>query len=88
MILSRGEMVEIGGAFRMPDIIKACGAKLVEVGTTNRTRIAVYRRALTDQTALILRCHPSNYRVVGFTEAATISDELIALGPQAGNPGN
>jgi L-seryl-tRNA(Ser) seleniumtransferase len=85
VILSRGEMVEIGGAFRMPEIIKACGAKLVEVGTTNRTRIADYRRAITDQTALILRCHPSNYRVVGFTEAAT-SDELIALGQKHAIP--
>jgi L-seryl-tRNA(Ser) seleniumtransferase len=69
----------------MPDIIKACGAKLVEVGTTNRTRVADYRRALTDDTALILRCHPSNYRVVGFTESAK-SDELIALGLKHGIP--
>ena len=79
VILSRGEMVEIGGAFRMPDIIKACGAKLVEVGTTNRTRITDYSRAITDQTGLILRCHPSNFRIVGFTESAA-SEQLVALG--------
>ncbi len=85
VIISRGELVEIGGAFRMPDIIKACGAKLVEVGTTNRTRIADYRRAITDQTGLILRCHPSNYQVVGFTESAA-SEDLIRLGQERAIP--
>lgn len=83
VILSRGEMVEIGGAFRMPDIIKAAGAVLVEVGTTNRTRVADYSAAITDRTGLILRCHASNFQVVGFTEEAQDA-ELVALGRKHG----
>jgi L-seryl-tRNA(Ser) seleniumtransferase len=79
VILSRGEMVEIGGAFRMPDIIKQSGAKLVEVGCTNKTRLSDYREAIADQTAAILRCHPSNFKVVGFTESVPTS-ELATLG--------
>lgn len=73
-VVSRGELVEIGGAFRMPDIVAAGGASLVEVGTTNRTRLSDYEQALTDRTALIVRCHPSNFRVVGFTEEAPTRD--------------
>lgn len=79
IILSRGEMVEIGGAFRMPDIIKQSGAKLVEVGCTNKTRLSDYQEAITDQTAAILRCHPSNFKVVGFSESVATS-ELATLG--------
>jgi L-seryl-tRNA(Ser) seleniumtransferase len=79
VILSRGEMVEIGGSFRMPDIIRASGAKMVEIGTTNRTRLVDYESAITESTGLLLRCHPSNFRVVGFTEEVGGS-ELAALG--------
>lgn len=85
VIISRGELVEIGGAFRMPDIIRAGGAALVEVGTTNRTRIADYESAITDRTGLILRCHPSNFKQVGFTEE-TPAEQLVGLGRQAGIP--
>lgn len=85
VIISRGELVEIGGAFRMPDIIKASGATLVEVGTTNRTRLRDYADAITERTGLILRCHPSNFAVIGFTEE-TPTTELVALGQERGIP--
>src|SRR3990170_860328 len=74
VLVSRGELIEIGGEFRIPDILAASGAKLVEVGTTNRTRVADYRGALTERTALVLKVHPSNYRVVGFTAAPSASE--------------
>ena len=85
VIISRGELVEIGGAFRMPDIIRASGATLVEVGATNRTRLSDYANALTERTSLILRCHPSNFALVGFTEE-TPTRELVALGREHGIP--
>ena len=66
VILSRGQMVEIGGAFRMPDIIRQSGCRLVEVGCTNRTRQSDYEEAITEETAAIVRCHPSNFKVIGF----------------------
>jgi L-seryl-tRNA(Ser) seleniumtransferase len=79
VIISRGELVEIGGGFRVPDVMAQSGAILREVGTTNRTRAADYAAAIGDRTALILRVHPSNFRVVGFTERPSL-EELTALG--------
>ncbi len=78
VVVSRGELVEIGGNFRLPEIIEASGARLREVGTTNKTRLADYARAIGPQTAALLRVHPSNFRVVGFTESVPIAD-LAAL---------
>jgi L-seryl-tRNA(Ser) seleniumtransferase len=80
VLVSRGELVEIGGGFRVPEILAETGARLVEVGTTNRTRRADYERAVTDRTALVLKVHASNYRMVGFTEATAV-EELATLGP-------
>ena len=79
VVVSRGQLVEIGGSFRLPEIIEVSGARLVEVGTTNKTRLTDYARAIGPETAALLRVHPSNYRVVGFTEAVTIED-LAQLG--------
>lgn len=78
VIVSRGELVEIGGGFRVPDVMRQGGAKLVEVGTTNRTRVADYAAAIGPDTAALLAVHPSNFRVVGFTEAPGRA-ELAAL---------
>jgi L-seryl-tRNA(Ser) seleniumtransferase len=85
VLVSRGELVEIGGSFRLPDVLSAAGATLVEVGTTNRTRVADYRDALTPDTALLLKVHRSNYRVTGFTEEAALS-ELSELTQEADLP--
>jgi L-seryl-tRNA(Ser) seleniumtransferase len=74
VIISRGELIEIGGEFRMPDVMATSGATLVDVGTTNRTHLSDYERALSDNTAAILKVHPSNYRVVGFTSSVTGSE--------------
>jgi L-seryl-tRNA(Ser) seleniumtransferase len=79
IVVSRGQLVEIGGGFRVPEVIAQAGAHLVEVGTTNRTRAADYRRALDAGADLILRVHPSNFRTVGFVEEVGIA-ELCALG--------
>jgi L-seryl-tRNA(Ser) seleniumtransferase len=79
VIISRGELVEIGGGFRVPDVMTQSGAVLREVGTTNRTRANDYAAAISDRTALILRVHPSNFKMVGFTERPALA-ELVALG--------
>jgi L-seryl-tRNA(Ser) seleniumtransferase len=82
-IVSRGELVEIGGDFRVPDVLAQSGTTLVEVGTTNRTKLSDYERAIGERTRLILRVHPSNYRVVGFTSAPTLA-EVASLARGAG----
>lgn len=84
-IVSRGELVEIGGSFRVPDVMARANASLVEVGTTNRTRIADYERAITERTGLLVKVHTSNFRVVGFTEEASPA-ELAELGRRRGIP--
>jgi L-seryl-tRNA(Ser) seleniumtransferase len=84
-LLSRGELVEIGGSFRMPEVMERAGTRLVEVGTTNRTRLLDYRRAAGPSTGLLIKVHTSNYRLVGFTEEASAA-ELAALGRELGIP--
>jgi L-seryl-tRNA(Ser) seleniumtransferase len=84
-IVSRGELVEIGGDFRVPDVMSNSGTQMVEVGTTNRTRVDDYSRALNDKTRLIMRVHPSNYRVIGFTAAPGL-DELVSLAHESSIP--
>ena len=84
-LVSRGELIEIGGSFRIPEIMAAGGVKLVEVGATNKTRLDDYRRAITADTALILKVHTSNYRILGFT-ATVPGEELAALGRERDIP--
>ena len=79
VVISRGELVEIGGGFRVPDVMAQSGALLREVGTTNRTRVSDYAAAISDRTAVILRVHPSNFTIEGFTERPRLED-LVALG--------
>lgn len=78
VVVSRGELVEIGGKFRIPDVMEQSGASLVEVGTTNKTHYSDYEEAITEETKALLKVHTSNYRIVGFTETVTI-DELIPI---------
>jgi len=85
VIVSRGELVEIGGSFRIPDVMAKSGATLKEVGTTNRTRRADYASAINDRTKLLLRVHRSNFEITGFTEQATTS-ELVELARERGLP--
>src|SRR5829696_8813696 len=84
-IVSRGELVEIGGDFRVPDVMASSGTRMVEVGTTNRTHLEDYQRAINGNTRLIMRVHPSNYRIVGFASAPELS-ELSKLAREAGLP--
>lgn len=79
VIISRGQLVEIGGAFRMPDVMKRSNAIMVEVGTTNRTHLKDYEQAINEKTALLMRVHMSNYRIIGFTKEVSLED-LVALG--------
>jgi L-seryl-tRNA(Ser) seleniumtransferase len=85
VIVSRGELVEIGESFRIPDVMAKSGASLREVGTTNRTRLADYESAINDRTRLLLRVHRSNFQIVGFTEQPLL-EELVALGHKHGIP--
>jgi len=84
-IVSRGELVEIGGSFRIPEVMEAGGVLLREVGSSNRTHLRDYQQAINDQTALLLKVHTSNYRIVGFTHSVAAS-ELVALAKTAGLP--
>ena len=85
VIISRGQLIEIGGSFRLPDVVKKSGARLVEVGTTNRTYLKDYEKAITDQAGSLLLCHPSNFIVVGFTADVPI-EELVGLGARYNLP--
>jgi len=85
VIVSRGELIEIGGAFRLPEIMKSAGAILKEVGTTNRTHLRDYEQAINENTALILKVHKSNYRLIGFTKEVPIED-LVKLGEKYNLP--
>lgn len=85
VVVSRGEMIEIGGAFRIPEVIEKSGAILRDVGTTNRTHLRDYASAINDRTGLLLKVHPSNYRILGFTAEVSLQ-ELVALGRERGVP--
>ena len=85
VVISRGELIEIGGAFRIPDIMTQAGCRLVEVGTTNRTHLSDYANAITENTAFFLKVHSSNYQIVGFTHSVE-ERELVALGREKGIP--
>lgn len=85
VLVSRGELIEIGGGFRIPDVIAKSGARIREVGATNRTRLSDYEKAINEHTRLILRAHPSNYRIIGFTEKPALED-LANLARERGLP--
>src|SRR5690606_29610966 len=83
VVISRGQLIEIGGGFRIPDVMAQSGARLVDVGTTNRTRLDDYERAIGEATALLLHAHASNFRIVGFTETPSLAD-MAALAHRHG----
>ena len=83
VVISRGELVEIGGGFRVPDVIVQCGGRLVEVGTTNKTRLSDYANAITPDTKVLLKVHASNYKIIGFTSETSVA-ELAGLGKERG----
>ena len=85
VIVSRGELVEIGGSFRIPEIMESCGAQLKEVGATNKTHLRDYENAITEQTKALMKVHTSNYRIIGFSETPALAD-LVELGHQRGLP--
>lgn len=85
VVVSRGELVEIGGSFRIPEIMEACGAQLKEVGTTNKTHLYDYERAISESTKALMKVHTSNYRIIGFSETPALSD-LVNLGHSYGLP--
>ncbi len=85
VIISRGELIEIGGSFRIPDVIRASGAKLKEVGTTNRTHLYDYENAIGENTAVLLKAHTSNYRIIGFHKEVSVK-ELVKLGEKYNIP--
>lgn len=85
VVVSRGELIEIGGSFRLPDVIEAAGAKLREVGTTNKTRLSDFERAIGPETGLVMRCHRSNFEIRGFTEETSLI-ELVRLCKEKGLP--
>ncbi len=85
VILSRGEMIEIGGSFRMPEVMKASGCKLKEIGSTNKTHLKDYQQAISEQTGAILICHPSNYEIKGFTHKPELQ-EIVTLAHQHNLP--
>lgn len=85
VVVSRGELVEIGGAFRVPDVMRQAGCRLVEVGTTNRTHLRDYREAANEHTGLLMKVHTSNYHIEGFT-ASVDEEDLVALGRELGLP--
>jgi L-seryl-tRNA(Ser) seleniumtransferase len=85
VIIARSQLVEIGGGFRIPDVMKLSGARLVEVGTTNRVHASDYTEALSEPAALLLRVHHSNYQIIGFTSEPELS-EIVAAGEQHGVP--
>ena len=80
MIISRAEAVEIGGGFRIPHVLRQSGAKIVEVGTTNRTYIRDYQAAITPNTGALLRVHSSNFKIIGFTHSAELSELVDSAG--------
>ncbi|MDO4549017.1 MAG: L-seryl-tRNA(Sec) selenium transferase [Clostridia bacterium] len=85
VVVSRGELVEIGGSFRIPEIMEQCGCRLREVGATNKTHLRDYERAINSETRALLKVHTSNFRIIGFSESVSL-EELVALGERAGLP--
>ncbi len=85
VVISRTQLVEIGGGFRVPDVMKQSGAKLVEVGTTNKVRLSDYKEALEEPAALVMRAHRSNFKIIGFTEEPSLQ-EIVDVAHQAGVP--